>query len=40
VVEDAEQADAARQAMTSAGAESVDAARENWSVGLRDVEPD
>jgi hypothetical protein len=39
VVEDAEQADAARDAMATAGAESVDAAREDWSVGLRDVEP-
>jgi hypothetical protein len=39
VVEDAEQADAAREAMISAGAQSVDAAREDWSVGLRDVEP-
>ena len=40
VVENAEQADAARAAMTSAGAQSVDVAREDWSVGLRDVEPE
>jgi hypothetical protein len=40
VVENAEHADAARDALTSAGAESVDAAREDWSVGLHDVEPD
>jgi len=40
VVRDAEQADAARDAMAAAGAQSVDAAREDWRVGLRDVEPE
>jgi hypothetical protein len=40
VVEDTEQADAARDAMAKAGAVSVDAAREDWHVGLRDVEPE
>jgi len=36
VVDDAAEADAARDAMRTAGAESVDAAREDWSVGLKD----
>ena len=40
VVDDEHQADAARDAMSTAGAESVDAAREDWSVGLHDVERD
>ena len=40
VVEDAAQVDAARDAMATAGAESVDAAREDWRIGLRDVEPE
>ncbi|HEV7858878.1 MAG TPA: hypothetical protein VGO91_09640 [Pyrinomonadaceae bacterium] len=35
---DEEQADAAREILGQAGAESVDAARENWWVGLRDAE--
>lgn len=33
-----EQAEAARAALASAGAESLDAARESWWVGLRDAE--
>ena len=37
VTED-EQAEAARRTLDGAGAESVDAARENWWVGLRDAE--
>ncbi|HZG52665.1 MAG TPA: hypothetical protein VEZ40_11065 [Pyrinomonadaceae bacterium] len=37
-VEDDEQAEAARAAVEAAGAESVDAARESWWVGLRDAE--
>ncbi len=37
-VEEAEQADAVREALTATGARSVDAAREDWRVGLR--EPD
>jgi hypothetical protein len=37
VTED-EQEDAARRALAEAGAESLDAARENWWVGLRDAE--
>jgi len=37
-VEDDEQAQAARSALDAAGAESVDAARESWWVGLRDAE--
>ncbi|HEX8131407.1 MAG TPA: hypothetical protein VF527_20070 [Pyrinomonadaceae bacterium] len=37
-VEDDEQAEAARAALDAAGAESVDAARESWWVGLRDAE--
>ena len=37
-VEDDEQANAARNALDAAGAESVDAARESWWVGLRDAE--
>jgi hypothetical protein len=36
VVDEATQADTARDAMRAAGAESVDAAREDWSVGLKD----
>ncbi|HXG65163.1 MAG TPA: hypothetical protein VNO70_08645 [Blastocatellia bacterium] len=36
--EDDEQADAAREALAQSGAESVDAARENWWIGLRDAE--
>jgi hypothetical protein len=35
---DDEQDEAARDAMEQAGAESLDAARENWWLGLRDVE--
>ncbi len=38
VVEDAGQAAAAREALAGAGAESLDAAREQWWIGLRDVE--
>jgi hypothetical protein len=38
LAEDAEQAEAARQALAQAGAESIDAARERWWLGLRDVE--
>jgi hypothetical protein len=34
--ESAEEADAARAALAAAGARSVDAAREDWGVGLRD----
>ncbi|MDX6272490.1 MAG: hypothetical protein QOD28_3713 [Acidobacteriota bacterium] len=37
-VENDEQAKGARNALDAAGAESVDAARESWWVGLRDVE--
>ena len=37
-VEDDEQATAARATLDAAGAESVDAARESWWVGLRDAE--
>jgi hypothetical protein len=33
-----EQGEAAQSALTEAGAESVDAARENWWIGLRDAE--
>jgi len=36
VVDEAAQADTARDAMRAAGAESVDAAREDWRVGLKD----
>ncbi|HEX8853775.1 MAG TPA: hypothetical protein VF754_09830, partial [Pyrinomonadaceae bacterium] len=36
--EDDERADAVRAAMTEAGAESIDAARDKWWVGLRDAE--
>jgi len=36
--EDAHQAEAARVELAQAGAESLDAARENWWVGLRDAE--
>ncbi|PYS53259.1 MAG: hypothetical protein DMF68_00070, partial [Acidobacteria bacterium] len=38
VADDDAQAETARGVLTQAGAESVDAARENWWVGLRDVE--
>jgi len=38
LVENDRQADAAREALTQAGAESIDAARESWWIGLRDVE--
>jgi len=38
LAEDGEQADAARETLIQAGAESLDAARENWWVGLRDAE--
>jgi hypothetical protein len=37
-VKDEEQGDAARAILAQAGAESVDAARENWWVGLRSAE--
>jgi hypothetical protein len=36
--EDEERADAARGVLSQAGAESLDAAREEWWVGLRDAE--
>jgi len=36
--EDAKQAEAARVELAQAGAESLDAARDNWWVGLRDAE--
>jgi hypothetical protein len=35
---DADQAEAARRALSGAGAESLDAAREQWWIGLRDAE--
>jgi hypothetical protein len=38
VADDEEQADRAREALARAGAESIDAARESWWVGLRDAE--
>lgn len=38
LTEDDEQDEAARNAMGQAGAESLDAAREDWWLGLRDVE--
>jgi hypothetical protein len=38
LAESAEQAERARGLLTSAGAESIDAAREQWWVGLRDAE--
>ena len=38
VAEDEERAEAARNVLAQAGAESVDAAREDWWVGLRDAE--
>lgn len=38
VADSDEQAEAARATLASAGAESVDAARESWWVGLRDAE--
>jgi hypothetical protein len=37
-VEDPEQADRARNVLAQAGAESIDAAREDWWLGLRDAE--
>jgi len=33
-----EEAAAAREALEAAGAQSVDAAREDWAVGLRDAD--
>jgi hypothetical protein len=38
LAEDVERAEAARQALAAAGADSVDAARERWWVGLRSAE--
>jgi len=38
LVDETEQADAARAAMSAAGAQSVDSAREDWSVGLHQPE--
>lgn len=38
LVDDAQQVEAARQILTAAGAESLDAAREAWWIGLRDAE--
>jgi hypothetical protein len=38
ITEQADQADLVRDALAQAGAESVDAAREHWWLGLRDVE--
>lgn len=38
VAEDDEQGESARNIMVQAGAESIDAARESWWVGLRDAE--
>lgn len=38
IAEDGTQADAARSILAQAGAESLDAARESWWVGLRDAE--
>jgi hypothetical protein len=38
--EDAEQAGAVRQSLVAAGAESIDAAREQWWLGLRGAEED
>jgi hypothetical protein len=38
LVEEAEEADLVRNALAQAGAESVDAAREHWWLGLRDAE--
>src|SRR5947209_5761800 len=38
IAEDGPQADAARSILAQAGAESLDAARESWWVGLRDAE--
>jgi hypothetical protein len=38
LTDDAEQAEAARQVLAQAGAESIDAARERWWLGLRDAE--
>jgi hypothetical protein len=38
LIDDKTMADAAREALMAAGAESVDAARERWWIGLRDAE--
>jgi hypothetical protein len=38
LTEDADNAENARLALSQSGAESVDAARENWWLGLRDAE--
>jgi outer membrane lipoprotein SlyB len=38
LTEDPTQADVAREIMVQAGAESLDAARDNWWIGMRDVE--
>jgi hypothetical protein len=38
LVEDTDQADRVREALASAGAESLDAAREHWWLGMRDAE--
>jgi hypothetical protein len=38
LADDTTTADAAREVLTAAGAESVDAARERWWIGLRDAE--
>lgn len=38
ITEDDEQGERAREALAQAGAESIDAARESWWVGLRDAE--
>jgi hypothetical protein len=38
LVDDEAQAEAARNVLTQAGAENIDAAREAWWIGLRDVE--
>jgi hypothetical protein len=38
LVDDAAQAEAARQLLTAAGAETIDAARERWWLGLRSTE--
>ena len=38
MAKDTDQADQVREALTSAGAESIDAAREHWWLGMRDAE--
>jgi hypothetical protein len=38
LLDDAEEAQKAREALAAAGAESIDAARERWWIGLRDAE--